>query len=80
MKIVGKASGEIDVKRFYIPGLEVQGNCPKCRAEFTRDFSTDYLSYPQIGEPKTLHLYCPECDHEWQRQMVLDISLKLIKE
>lgn len=80
MKVVGKAEGEIDSKRFYIPGLFLEGKCPECGEPYEKDYTSEYLMYPQAGEPFEEYCHCMECNHEWPVKMQLDIKLKLIKE
>ena len=84
-KIIGSCKGaEIDVKRFYIPGVKVQSHCPTCGKKHIRDFDSDYLSHPVVGAPECVHFYCEEdkpgggyCGTEWDVKVVLEIKVKL---
>lgn len=76
--VTGAAKGEIEEKRLYLPGLQLQATCPECRAAYSRDFGDDYLSYPKVGEPEDLTLYCRECDHEWKIRVQLDVTMKIL--
>jgi len=67
---------EIDCKRLRIPFILTE-TCPKCEAEIEQDFSDDhYLSNPVPNEVFKHGLWCPECDHEWEVALVLNISLE----
>lgn len=57
-RIEGTMRGEMDEKRFYLPGVVVRDACPKCGAAYERDYVGSYLSYPTAGEPFDLTLYC----------------------
>ncbi len=78
MKIEGTISGTLDVKRFYLPGVTIKDNCPKCGVELIKDFSNgEYLSYPTAGKPEKIHFWCEECDEEWSGEVILDINLRM---
>lgn len=77
-KIVGKfTEGNIDVKRFYLPGISLESCCPKCGMKVTRDFGANYISYPVVGKPEPAYMYCEECDEEWRVSLILDISVRV---
>lgn len=76
--VTGVAKGEIEEKRLYLPGLQLEATCPVCGAPYSRDFGDDYLSYPKVGEPEDLTLYCRVCDHEWKIRAQLDVTLKIV--
>jgi hypothetical protein len=81
MKLVGTVEGEnIDVKRFYLPGISIKGVCPKCQAPWEHSFGENYLSYPTVGAVMRVGGYCQECDHEWSMGVVLSMSLSLVGE
>lgn len=63
-KIKGKISDSLEVKRFYFDGV-LEHPCPNCDSTMSRDFSQDYLSYPQVGVPEQTGLYCQACDKEY---------------
>ena len=48
-------------KRQHIP-FEIRAKCPTCGGTATLDLSSDYLSYPEIGEPTEVALYCYDED------------------
>jgi len=79
MRIEGECEGEIDVKRFYIPGVCLYDLCPKCEEEIEMDLGVMYLSYPIVGEEKTVHFYCEECDEEWDNTIILEMTIKSVE-
>lgn len=74
LKIIGQPKGEIDVKRFYLEGLEMKIICPNCNYEY--DFN-DYLSYPNVNIPININCYCNECENEWKEKIILKVNLEL---
>ncbi|HEY5563413.1 MAG TPA: hypothetical protein VIK72_16965 [Clostridiaceae bacterium] len=72
IKITGKLEGELDIKRFYLEGVEIECICPKCKVTFEYD---QYLSYPSVNEVMEIDLYCPDCDHEWMEEIKLSIGI-----
>ena len=76
MRIIQKnRGGEIDVKRFYIPGTIIQDHCPECKHLNELDLEDQYLSYPKVGEPEGLYFHCDECEHEWQPEIIIEIKV-----
>ncbi len=63
-KFKGKINDSLEVKRFYFDGV-LRHPCPKCNSIMTRDFSSDYLSYPQVGVTEDCGLYCNDCNREY---------------
>ena len=43
------------------------------------DFSTEYLSYPVTNVPKEINFYCSNCEEEWDKKVILRISLEEVK-
>ena len=77
MKIIGKMkSEEVDVKRFYLPGVKLTGACPKCAKKCVSDFENEYLSYPTAEKAFDFDCCC-KCGHEWKVKLVLRIALTL---
>jgi hypothetical protein len=69
----------LDVKRFRMP-YRVEGQCPKCGANYVRDFSGDaYLSYPVTNTDTELCGYCSTCDHQWPVIVLVDVVVRLIE-
>lgn len=90
-RIVGNESPiDIEVKRFYIPGVKVEGECPVCGAKCTHNFGDDYFSYPTAnGKPEAVTIYCRACDEagrtieegepHWTVKVVLKVSVEMAK-
>lgn len=79
MKLDGAgAAFELDVKRFYLPGIVLRDDCPKCGAECVHDFGKWYLSYPQANEAFLEGLYCRACSHEWKVELILVVELRTV--
>ncbi len=81
-------TGQLDlgVKRFYLP-FSIVSRCPKCGRTVTRDLEEAYLSYPTIGAPECIHMYCCEedangdeqgCCHEWPVSVQIDLTMKVV--
>lgn len=77
-KVISKAEGQIDEKRLYLPGLELESTCPKCKKTFTRDFGDDYLSYPEVGRPYIICLYCENCEYEYDVRVQIDVTMTIL--
>jgi len=75
MKIEGTFSGELDIKRCYLPGVTLTDTCKKCGHEVTNDYESEYLSYPKVGTPTEISLYCPTCNFDWRVQVLLNLTL-----
>jgi hypothetical protein len=58
VKIQGKASGELEVKRFYVPGVIVESTCPNCGSKKEKDLSVEYFDYPSINKSQDFYFYC----------------------
>lgn len=66
----------IDVKRFYVPGLEAK--CPTCGKKCTHD----YLSYPVANKAEDVTFYCSKCDDagkpaEFDRKVTVRVSVEI---
>lgn len=69
---------ELD-KRFYMPGYVLLSTCPKCNKKHEQDLAQNYLSYPVVGSPSLVYFCCDDddCNHEWQVEVVVRVSLEL---
>jgi len=66
----------LEVKRFYFDGkLEI--DCPTCKTKMVRDFSEDYLSYPNFGEEEGLYFYCEDCEKEFEMPGVINATIEV---
>lgn len=75
--IEGAATGDIDVKRFYLPGVVIKDIC-KCGSEMVKDMKKDYFSYPAWGVPEDLHLYCRDCNTETKVKIKISCKLEVV--
>ena len=73
-RIEFKKGSEIDVKRFYLPGILLSFKCKKCGKLMENDYDHQYLSYPEIGE-QTEYFWCSECDT--QHEMVINLNMSI---
>jgi hypothetical protein len=80
MKVTGKpnVACDLEVKRFYIPGVVLSGKCPNCKAKWWEDFGDSYLSYPTANKPFDHGCCCPECDHEWTVRLRIDLAVSVV--
>lgn len=69
---------DLGEKRFYLPGITLKFTCPKCGHTYARDMGDNYLPYPRVGVPIVAHAHCPECEHEWDYQLKLNVSLEVL--
>jgi hypothetical protein len=73
---------EIDVKRFYFPGV-LKDNCPKCGQRCEMDGSEHYLMYPTANEVGSTYLCCPGtdedyCGHEFEVHYILNVTFEQV--
>jgi hypothetical protein len=78
-EIIGEIqTGELDIKRLYLPGLVIRDTCPNCGKECSNDLGEVSTSYPVINAPTTYTLYCGDgCEHEWEIPIVIDMKIRL---
>jgi hypothetical protein len=69
---------ELD-KRTYLPGIEIHDRCKKCKTIKIWNGNESYVSYPVLGEPTTVYMYCNECNNEWQIKIILTFNIKIVK-
>jgi hypothetical protein len=61
------ASGTIcisEMKRCYV-NIQIETLCPNCKKSLTADLSKQYLSYPKVGDIKSIYLCCDNCETDW---------------
>lgn len=68
------------IKRFYFDGI-IEHQCP-CGGMLRRDFSENYISYPEIGKDINIYLICDTCKKYYNFQgriekMTITLSLDL---
>ena len=80
-KLIGnKCEGTIEVKRFYIEGVEMSSNCPKCGTETIREIGGDDCSYPELNKVEKKYFWCDgneECGEEWEEDYIFELTVKL---
>jgi hypothetical protein len=75
MKIIGSFIGNVECKRFYMPGIKVVSVCPKCNEERELDFNDQYLSYPVVNRFQNIYFYCEPCEENWDEEIMLEIKI-----
>lgn len=70
---------EIDVKRFYLPGVVLKERCPSCGAEALDDLGDRYLSYPTANVDFDHGMWCKDCGHEWKVKLHLRLELRRVE-
>ncbi len=69
---------ECGEKRFYMNGIVIEEECPKCGKLMSIDYAHDYLMYPMFNEPIEIGLYCnvADCGGEARRSIMLRLEVK----
>jgi len=80
-KVIGEISGQSEDKRFKLPGIKIEDECPECKKilHWDSDNEGHYLSYPILGDKASVdfHFYCGDCNKEWNVKGTLGITIKL---
>ncbi len=72
---------ELDIKRFRIPGLKINAECPNCKEMIEQDIGfKDYFDYTEIKQPTERHFYCHKCEHEWDEKIILKVGVETLLE
>lgn len=71
-------SFEIDVKRFYMPGVVVKDVCKDCGGEAVIELDEIYLSYPTANALVDVKLHCAACG-DWTTEVQRYLSVTLTK-
>lgn len=75
LRVVGSPEQiELD-KRFYVPGVELESDCPECGETRRRSLARNYLSYPKTGVPQVEGFNCSN-GHEWEARVVVRVVLE----
>lgn len=73
-------SFELDVKRFYVPGLVFKSECPKCSQVCHKDMADNYFQYPTTDTPIGITVYCEKCEHYWVAgHVLLKVTVELVE-
>lgn len=73
-----KLEGEIEVKRFYLNGVEMVSLCPNCREASFWNGDSEYISHPNLDENQYVHFCCDDCEEEWEEYFKMSIVLEPI--
>jgi len=76
-KIIGSVNGQMDIKRFHLPGVKIEDNCPDCLKPIHWNGDSDYLGYPKLNSPVDFYFNCTDCGKSWTVQGSLAISINL---
>ena len=63
-------------KRFTIDGVVLKKDCV-CGETMTKDLSGDYLSYPCVGYPENIYMYCDECGTGYEEALKVTVRINL---
>jgi uncharacterized Zn finger protein len=75
LEIKGQPKGEIEVKRLYLQGVNINYICPVCG---DKDMCSEYFSYPDINKPITIKVWCRECGHEWDEKVKINLTIEAL--
>jgi hypothetical protein len=69
---------ECGEKRFYMPGITIEEECPNCEKPMVIDYKRDYLMYPMFNESIKIHFCCnvENCGGGATRTVVLRLEVK----
>lgn len=68
---------ELEIGRFYLPGLVIREVCPHCSHKFKVDLNVIHPYDIKDNGECALTYSCPECEEVLDRKGVLSISLSL---
>lgn len=66
---------ELD-KRFYLDDVVLKRQCD-CGHIMVKDLSEYHLSYPSVGYPESICMYCDECDTEYEDALRVTVRINL---
>lgn len=76
--IIGTMRGQIDCKRFHMPGVKIAIDC-QCGRRVEKDLSgPHYLAYPTVGEAFEEIVFCTDCGTETPVRVLLDVTLTAV--
>jgi len=77
-RVEGAMVGEIEVKRFHMPGVTIRATCPACSEPYAADMARGYFMYPAVASPFTTNCHCRSCDHDWTVTVRIDVTLSVV--
>lgn len=67
---------EMDLKRFYLPGMIYETTCVHCKSKISIDLTDHYpYSFEDSGKCQ-FSFCCPNCEGENNKELVLEIYLQ----
>ncbi|MDM8565105.1 hypothetical protein QUF74_05575 [Candidatus Halobeggiatoa sp. HSG11] len=69
-----KISGELNIKRFYLP-LKHDSQCPKCSTTNTHDFAFEPLHYPELNNEISIVICCENCNNDYEFKLLLELGV-----
>ena len=74
-KITGNMAGELDIKRFVMPGVIIESKCSKCNEIEVVDLEEREFRYPKVNEVFYYEFDCKKCKHTWNDAFFLKVEL-----
>lgn len=74
---------ELNIKRFYLPGLVITATCPGCSRTLEWNGDIQYLSFPLVNEPFDERMYCEDCEEADREsnpvvRLILRVGLEVV--
>lgn len=63
-------------KRFTLKNTVIDKEC-KCGNILKYNLEGDYLSYPRVGSPQTVYMYCDNCMEDYEAVMKVTVHINL---
>lgn len=63
-------------KRFTLKNTVIEKEC-KCGNILKYNLDGDYLSYPRVGSPQTVYMYCDNCMEDYEAVMKVTVLINL---
>lgn len=63
-------------KRFNLDNTVIEKQC-KCGKTLKYNLDGDYLSYPRVGSPQIVYMYCDNCMEDYEAVMKVTILINL---
>lgn len=66
-------------KRFSLDNTVIKKVC-KCGEVLEYNLDGDYLSYPRVGYPEIVYMYCDNCMEDYEAVMKVTVVVNLVIE
>ena len=63
-------------KQFYLDGVVLKKECT-CGEMMEYNLGEHYLSYPSVGYPDNLYMYCEACETEHENALQVTVLINL---